>query len=302
MDIDVDYEYDRKDDVIKSEADSNGIDHFSKIQTFNAMLPKGALKACIRVAGLPATIGDHFSKMIPNDAKSLDEAAEMTPDLKEEIEENDEYKKIWNIAKKIEGTKSAVSSHACGHIPTPVPCEDLYPCSVDKKTGYLVCQYNMAEVEHLGNLKKDLLMLRNLTVISYARNELKKQGIDVPLWNEEILNDKETLAMLSRGETMGVFQLEGNGITQFIKELRPDSFEDIIAGVSLYRPGPMDFIPQYVAGKHDPASIHYLVPQLEHILKPTYGVIVYQEQVMQIVRDLGGFSMGRADVVRKAMG
>lgn len=302
MDIDVDYEYDRKDDVIKSEADSNGIDHFSKIQTFTAMLPKGALKACIRVAGLPATVGDHFSKMIPNDAKSLEEAAEMNPDLKEEIAGNDEYKRIWDIAKKIEGTKSAVSSHACGHIPTPVPCEDLYPCSVDKKTGYLVCQYNMAEVEHLGNLKKDLLMLRNLTVISYARNELKKQGIDVPLWNEEILNDKETLAMLSRGETMGVFQLEGNGITQFVKELRPDSFEDIIAGVSLYRPGPMDFIPQYVAGKHDPASIHYLVPQLEHILKPTYGVIVYQEQVMQIVRDLGGFSMGRADVVRKAMG
>ena len=301
-DIDVDYEYDRKDDVIKSEADSNGLDHFSKIQTFTAMLPKGAIKACIRVAGLPPKIGDHFSKMIPDDAKSLEEAMQLNPDLKEEIEGNEDYRKIWNIATKIQGTKSAVSTHACGHIPTPVPCEDLYPCSVDKKTGYLVCQYNMAEVEHLGNLKKDLLMLRNLTVISYARNELKKRGIDVPLWNEDILNDKETHAMLSRGETMGVFQLEGAGITQFIKELRPDSFEDIIAGVSLYRPGPMDFIPQYVQGKHHPETIHYLVPQLEHILKPTYGVIVYQEQVMQIVRDLAGFSMGRADVVRKAMG
>ena len=242
--------------------------------------------------------------MIPNDlGTTLKKAVEANPELLEYIDSDPKIKHLWNIALRLEGLKKAVSTHACGHIPTPVPCEDLFPVSVDSETGYLICQYNMVEAEHLGNLKKDLLMLRNLTIISMAHKEIKRRhGIDVPLWTEEILNDKEALALFAAGDTNGVFQFESAGMKNFMKELKPDSFEDIIAGVSLYRPGPMDFIPAYIRGKKDPGSVTYITPELEHILEPTYGCIVYQEQVMQIVRDLAGFSRGRSDLVRKAMG
>lgn len=302
-DIDVDYQTTHKDDVVKSEAESNGYDCFSKIQTFQTLSAKAVIKDCVRVQGLPPYIGDSFSKKIPDAPKiKLKDAYEMNPEIAEYIAEND-LNKVWEIALKLEGTKKAPGTHACGHIPTPVPCDQLFPCSVDKASGMLVCQYNMVEAEHLGNLKKDLLMLRNLDVIGFAIDSAKKsRNIDIPLWTDEILNDKETLAMIARGETSGVFQLESAGMTSFMKDLKPDCFEDVIAGISLYRPGPMDFIPAYVKGKREPNSISYLTPMLEPILRPTYGVIVYQEQVMQIVRDLGGFSMGRADLVRKAMG
>mgnify|MGYP002622751284 CR=1 FL=1 len=303
-DIDVDYCYTHKDKVIASEVESNGKDKFSKIQAFMTMQAKGVLRDMTRVAGLPPSVGNDLAKLIP-DKMSLEEAFEAEPEIKNYIEssENKEkLEKIWQIALKIENVKKSSSTHACGHIPTPVPCEELYPCSVDDETGYLVCQYDMVEAEHLGNLKKDLLMLRNLAVIEFAHKEINKNGIEVPLWTDEILNNKETLEMIAKGDTKGVFQLESDGMSNFMKELKPDCFEDVIAGVSLYRPGPMDYIPKYVAGKHDKSTITYLTPELEHILKPTYGVIVYQEQVMQIVRDLAGFSMGRADVVRKAMG
>lgn len=303
-DIDVDYDYAYKDEVVKSEAESNGYDCFSKIQTFGTMQAKMVIKDCVRVYGLEANVGNMISKMIPNQlGMTLTKAWELNPDLKDMIESNPDYKKIWSVALKLEGNKKSASTHACGHIPTPVPCEQLYPVSVDQETGYLICQYNMADAEHLGNLKKDLLMLRNLTVINVAQRLVKERyGVDIPLWTDEILNDKEALNMISSGDTDGVFQLESQGMKNFMKELKPDCFEDIIAGVSLYRPGPMDFIPKYIAGKKDPSSITYKTPELEHILEPTYGVIVYQEQVMSIVKDLAGFSMGRADVVRKAMG
>lgn len=303
-DIDVDYSYNYKDAVVAFEAESNGKDHFAKIQTFGKMLAKGVLRDCARIAGYPPFVGDTLAKMIPNEVgMTLDKAYEENSDIENYLESNPEYEKLWDIAKKLEGTIKSVGTHACGHIPTPVPCEELFPVSVDHETGYLVCQYNMIEAEHLGNLKKDLLMLRNLTVIDVANHLIKERhGIDVPFWTEEILNDKDTLKMISRGETDGVFQLESPGMKSFMKDLKPDRFEDIIAGVSLYRPGPMDFIPNYIEGKKNPSSIAYKTPLLEPILSPTYGCIVYQEQVMQIVRSLGGFSMGRADIVRKAMG
>lgn len=301
-DIDTDFQADRKDEVVKSEEISNGHEYFSKIQTFMTMAAKGVIKDCVRTANLPVSVGVQFAKLIP-DGMSLKEAYEANPDLVSFIQSDPQYQHIWNIALKLENTKKTVSTHACGHIAVPQKCEDLYPVSVDKETGYLVCQYNMVEAEHLGNLKKDILLLENLTVISDAQQEIRRaHGIDVPLWTEEILNDKDALALFATGDTNGVFQFESDGITKFMKELKPDCFEDIIAGVSLYRPGPMDFIPDYIAGKNDPKSITYLTPELESILKPTYGVIVYQEQVMQIVQKLAGFSMGRADVVRKAMG
>ena len=305
-DIDVDYDYFHKDEIVESEAVSNGKQNFAKIQTFITMAAKGILRDLVRVAGLPVAVGNKLSGMIPsipNQEVSLTTAYETNPELKEYIKSDREIEKIWNIALRLEGTKKTTSVHACGHIPTPVPCEDLFPVSVDPETGYLVCQYNMTEAEHLGNLKKDLLMLRNLTIIDTAQKKIKERhGVDVPLWDETILNDKAALDMISAGDTDGVFQLESDGMKSFMKKLKPSCFEDIIAGVALYRPGPMDFIPAYIKGKHEPESISYITPQLEPILKNTYGQIVYQEQVMRIVQRLAGFSMGRADVVRKAMG
>lgn len=312
MDIDVDYDYAHKDEVVASEAESNGKDCFSKIQTFGTMKAKNVLRDCARVAGYPVSVGNTLAKFIPD--KILDEEkGEMTnkvtlnrcyaqiPELVSFIKEY-KLEELWSIALKLEGLKKSSSTHACGHIPTPVPCEELYPVSLDK-SGYLVCQYNMTEAEHLGNLKKDLLMLRNLTIIDAAHTQIKKRyGIELPLWTDEILNDKEALNLISSGKTDGIFQLESEGMKKFLKELKPTCFEDVIAGVSLYRPGPMDYIPQYIEGKKHPESVTYLTPELEPILKPTYGVIVYQEQVMQIVRALAGFSMARADLVRKAMG
>ena len=302
-DIDVDYDYSHKDDVVAFEAESNGKDRFAKIQTFGTMLAKGIVRDCARVGGYPPGIGGKLAGMIPDELGiTLQKAWDLNPELREFVNSEPGYRKLWEIALKLEGTKKSAGTHACGHIPTPVPCEDLFPCSVDEN-GYLVCQYNMVEAEHLGNLKKDLLMLRNLTIIDIAMRLVKERyGVDVPLWNEEVLNDADALAMISAGDTNGVFQLESEGMKGFMKNLKPSCFEDIIAGVALYRPGPMDYIPKYIEGKHHPETITYLTPELEEILKPTYGIIVYQEQVMNIVRSLAGFSMGRADVVRKAMG
>lgn len=303
-DIDVDYQYSRKDEVIKSEADSNGLDKFCKIQTFNEMLAKGVVRDCARVAGYEAAVGAKLSKLIPGElGMTLNKAYEHVPELREYIESDDKIKELWDTALKLENLKKSTSTHACGHIPTPVPCEELFPVSVDKVTGYLVCQYNMNDTEHLGNLKKDLLMLRNLTIIDETHRSVKKRfGVDIPLWNDAILNDTMALDLYKKGETNGVFQFESDGMKKFVKELQPDCYEDIIAAVSLYRPGPMDFIPDYIKGKKVPESIRYTTPKLESILAPTYGCIVYQEQVMKIVRDLAGFSMGRADLLRKAMG
>lgn len=301
-DIDVDYCYAYKEDIVKSEADSNGMDKFCKIQTFVGMNAKGILKDCVRVADLPFSVGTEFSNLISDPTLGLEENYAMSTELQNYVNSSKDLKKVWEIALKLEGLKKTVSTHACGHIPTPVPCETLFPCSVDK-AGYLVCQYDMVEAEHLGNLKKDLLMLRNLDIIDVARKSIKQRyGVDVPLWTEEILNDEAALALIRRGDTAGVFQLESEGMQAFMRDLKPTCFEDIIAGVSLYRPGPMDYIPDYVNGKHHPDTIKYDTPELKPILESTYGVIVYQEQVMQIVRDLGGFTMGRADLVRKAMG
>ena len=303
-DIDVDYDFSHKDEVIAFEAQSNGIGNFAKIQTFGGMLAKGVVRDMARVAGEPVSVGAKLASMIPEEPKiTLSKAEELNPEIKEYLNQNPTYQKIWDIAKKLEGTKKSAGTHACGHIPTPVPCEELFPVSVDKETGYLICQYNMTQAEHLGNLKKDLLMLRNLTIIDVAHKAIKERyGVEVPLWTDKIVNDKKALEMISKGDTNGVFQLESEGMKGFMKDLKPSCYEDIIAGVALYRPGPMDFIPNYIQGKHDPSSIKYLVPELEPILKTTYGTIVYQEQVMEIFKSLAGFSSGRADLVRKALG
>lgn len=275
-DIDVDYDYSHKDEVIAFEAESNGKNRFAKIQTFTTMQAKGVLKDCARVAGYPVSTGEMLSKLVGN-FDTLSKAWENNADLRDYVHSYTGLTQLWEIALKLEGTKKAASTHACGHIPTFLPCEELFPCSVDQETGYLICQYDMVQAEHLGNLKKDLLMLRNLTVINSAHKAIKERyGITVPLWTEEILNDPEALALIARGDTNGVFQLESEGMKKFMKELKPNCFEDVIAGVALYRPGPMDFIPDFIKGKQNPEQITYLVPELEEILAPTYGVIVYQ--------------------------
>ena len=302
-DIDTDFDYAFKDEMVRYEAEKNGYDHFSKIQTFAAMLAKGIVRDCASVAGYPPAIGAKIAGMIPKEPKvTLKDAWEGNQDLRNYINSDRNLQHLWDICLKLEGTKKSAGEHACGVIATPVKCEELYPCSKNKE-GYLVCQYDMVEAEHLGNLKKDMLMLRNLTIINTAHALGKKRyGIDIPLWTDEILNDRDALALIARGDTYGLFQIESGGMQNFMRKLVPTCFEDIIAGVALYRPGPMDFIGAYIEGKHNPSSIKYLTPALKPILEPTYGVIVYQEQVMSICRELGGFTLGRADVVRRAMG
>lgn len=303
-DIDTDFEYLRKDDVIAAEAQSNGTDCFAKIGTFGTMKAKNVIKGCTKVSGIEhhVQVGNKLAKFI-TDNHSMQEEWDINPELQAYVHSDERLEKIWDIALKLENTKKSAGTHACGHIPTPVPCEQLFPCRVDSETGYLVCEYDMTQAESLGNLKKDLLMLRNLTIIDAAQREVtRRTGRKIPLWTDEILNDKKSLEMISNGDTDGVFQLESDGMKKFMRQLQPSCFEDIIAGVSLYRPGPMEYIPDYVQNKHNPEKIQYLTPELESVLSPTYGIITYQEQVILIVQKLAGFSMGRADLVRKAMG
>jgi len=303
-DIDVDYEKRHKDRVVKHEADKNGHDKFARIGTYGTMKAKGVLKDVVRTAGLPVDVGNKFSKFIPSDPKAtLKDSYDNNIDLQNFIASNKDYQKVWEIALKLEGTKKSEGMHACGAIPTPIKCEKLFPCRVDSKTGYLVCQYDMTEAEHLGNLKKDLLMLNNLTIISTAHELIEKRyGFKLGCWTDEIIDDKATLKLIAEGRTDGVFQLESDGMKGFMRDLKPSCFEDIVAGVALYRPGPMDSIPRYTDNKRHPEKVEYAVPELKPILENTYGIIVYQEQVMQIVQALAGFSKGEADVVRKAMG
>lgn len=237
LDIDTDFDYAFKDKIISDEVDRNGYDYYAKIRTFGTMLAKGVLKDCTRVADYPVSVGVKLSKFISDPKWSLKDAWENNPDLQEYVMSDAQIKKIWDIALKIEGTKKSCGMHACGSLVVPEKCEDLFPSSVDSETGYLVCEYNMTQAEHLGNLKKDLLMLRNLTIINIAQAAIKKRySIEVPLWNEEILNDADALQLFSDGDTNGVFQFESEGMTRFMKQLKPSSFEDIISGVALYRP------------------------------------------------------------------
>lgn len=302
-DIDTDFEFLRKDDVLKEEADDYGYDCFAKIETFGTMKAKNVLKGCAKVSGIEnhVAVGNKLAKFI-NENHDLKTEWGMNPELQIYVHSDPRLEKIWEIALKLEGVKKSAGTHACGHIPTPIPCEQLFPCRVDSESGLLVCEYDMNQAEHLGNLKKDLLMLRNLTIIDAAQREIKRRtGKQIPLWTKEILNDKKALKMISDGDTNGVFQLESDGMKKFMRQLQPDCFEDIIAGVALYRPGPMDYIPDYIRNKHNPKGIVYDTPELKPILESTYGIIVYQEEVMLIVQKLAGFSMGRADLVRKAM-
>ncbi|SCY22820.1 DNA polymerase-3 subunit alpha [Butyrivibrio hungatei] len=306
-DIDVDFEYERRQDVIDYVTEKYGADKVVQIITFGTLAAKGVIRDVARVMDLPYSYGDQISKMIPNELNmTLNRALEMNPELRTSYETDATVHKLIDMCKKLEGLPRHTSIHAAGVVICQAPAEDLVPLSRSAE-GNITTQFTMTTIEELGLLKMDFLGLRTLTVIkdavSFANKSIGASKGDANYIDIDKIdyNDPAVLALIGSGKCDGIFQLESGGMQAFMKELKPKSLEDIIAGISLYRPGPMDFIPKYISGKNDAGSISYLTPELEPILKPTYGCIVYQEQVMQIVQQLGGYTLGRADLVRRAM-
>ena len=300
-DIDVDFCFERRQEVIDHVNRKYGSDRVVQIVTFGTMAAKGVIRDVGRVMDLPYAYVDTIAKLIPNELNiTIDRALEMNPELRKMYGEDEQMRSLIDMSKRLEGLPRHTSTHAAGVVICPDAADNFVPLcrGVDNA---VTTQFTMTTIEELGLLKMDFLGLRTLTVIQKAVQLVEKsKGIRVDIDNVDY-NDPAVLASIGTGRTDGVFQLESGGMKSFMKELKPQSLEDIIAGISLYRPGPMDFIPKYIRGKNDPKAVTYDCPQLEPILAPTYGCIVYQEQVMQIVRDLGGYTMGRSDLVRRAM-
>lgn len=300
-DIDIDFCYERRQEVIDYVVRKYGKDQVVQIVTFGTLAAKGVVRDVGRVLGLPYSMCDTIAKMIPNDlGMTLDKALVMNPDLKKAYNEDQQVRNLIDMSKRLEGLPRHTSMHAAGVVIGSRSIDEFVPLS-RASDGTITTQFTMTTIEELGLLKMDFLGLRTLTVIQNAvRLAEKDYGISIDIDHIDF-DDKQVLESIGTGRTEGVFQLESAGMKSFMKELKAENLEDIIAGISLYRPGPMDFIPRYLKGKNDKESITYECPQLEHILSPTYGCIVYQEQVMQIVRDLAGYTMGRSDLVRRAM-
>ena len=300
-DIDVDFAYERRQEVIDYVVRKYGKDRVVQIITFGTLAARGVVRDVGRVLDLPYARCDQIAKMIPNElGMTLDKALKVSRELSGLYQSDPEVKKLLDLSKRLEGLPRHASMHAAGVVISRKNVDEYVPLSRGAD-GSITTQFTMTTLEELGLLKMDFLGLRNLTVIQQAAEEAEKiAGHPIDVLGLDF-NDPKVMEMIGRGETDGVFQLESGGMKSFMKELKPTTLEDIIAGISLYRPGPMDFIPRYLKGKNDQASIRYACPQLEPILKPTYGCIVYQEQVMQIVRDLAGYTLGRSDLVRRAM-
>ena len=300
-DIDIDFCYERRQEVIEYVERKYGKDKVVQIVTFGTLAAKGVIRDVARVLDMPYNFADSISKMVPNELNmTLNRALELNPELRNLYEQNEQVHYLIDMCKKLEGLPRHTSMHAAGVVICQKPADEFVPLSRGSD-GAITTQFTMTTIEELGLLKMDFLGLRTLTVIKNAvRNVEKTHGIVIDV-DKIDYDDKKVLASLGTGKTDGVFQLESQGMKNFMKELKPQNLEDVIAGISLYRPGPMDFIPSYIKGKNNPDLVTYETPQLEPILAPTYGCIVYQEQVMQIVRDLGGYTMGRSDLVRRAM-
>ena len=300
-DIDIDFCYERRQEVIEYVERIYGKDKVVQIVTFGTLAAKGVIRDVARVLDMPYNFADSISKMVPNELNmTLNRALELNPELRNLYEQNEQVHYLIDMCKKLEGLPRHTSMHAAGVVICQKPADEFVPLSRGSD-GAITTQFTMTTIEELGLLKMDFLGLRTLTVIKNAvRNVEKTHGIVIDV-DKIDYDDKKVLASLGTGKTDGVFQLESQGMKNFMKELKPQNLEDVIAGISLYRPGPMDFIPSYIKGKNNPDLVTYETPQLEPILAPTYGCIVYQEQVMQIVRDLGGYTMGRSDLVRRAM-
>ena len=300
-DIDVDFCFERRQEVIDYVVRKYGTDRVVQIVTFGTMAARGVIRDVGRVMDLPYAFVDGIAKMIPKELNiTLGKALQSSPDFKKAYDNDPQVKELIDMSMRLEGLPRHTSMHAAGVVISQKAVEEYVPLSVGSD-GSVVTQFTMTTLEELGLLKMDFLGLRTLTVIQDAvRLAEKSSGKEIDI-NAIDYNDKKVLDYIGSGETDGIFQLESGGMKGFMKELKPQNLEDIIAGISLYRPGPMDFIPQYIKGKNHPESITYDCPQLEPILAPTYGCIVYQEQVMQIVRDLAGFTLGRSDLLRRAM-
>ncbi|MDD3796130.1 MAG: DNA polymerase III subunit alpha, partial [Lachnospiraceae bacterium] len=300
-DIDVDFCFERRQEVIDYVVRKYGKDRVVQIVTFGTLAARGVIRDVGRVMDLPYALCDTIAKMVPMELNiTIDKALKASTELRTMYENDEKVHTLIDMAKRLEGLPRHTSMHAAGVVISQKSVDEYVPLS-RASDGSITTQFTMTTLEELGLLKMDFLGLRTLTVIQNAvRMAEKSSGLTIEM-DRINYEDKDVLASIGTGRTDGVFQLESAGMKSFMKELKPQSLEDIIAGISLYRPGPMDFIPQYIRGKNNTDSITYDCPQLEPILEPTYGCIVYQEQVMQIVRDLGGYTLGRSDLVRRAM-
>ena len=301
--IDVDFCFERRQEVIDYVVEKYGTDRVVQIVTFGTMAAKGVVRDVGRVMDLPYAFVDGIAKMIPREPGvniTLERALEMNPELQKMYREDEQVHELIDMSKRLEGLPRHTSMHAAGVVISQKSIDEYVPLSLGSD-GSITTQFTMTTLEELGLLKMDFLGLRTLTVIQDAAR-LAGESSEADINMEKIdYDDKKVLSSIGTGRTDGIFQLESGGMKSFMKELKPQTLEDVIAGISLYRPGPMDFIPQYIRGKDHPETITYDCPQLESILAPTYGCIVYQEQVMQIVRDLAGYTLGRSDLLRRAM-
>lgn len=300
-DIDIDFCYERREEVIEYVVKKYGADRVSQIVTFGTMAARGAIRDVGRAINMPYGDVDYIAKQIPTElGMTINKALEVNNTLKKEYDNNPDTKRLIDFAMAVEGLPRHTSTHAAGVVISKEPITNYVPLL--RNGDIISTQFNMIELEELGLLKMDFLGLRTLTVIRDAVNLIEENhGIKIDFDNFNY-DDPKVLEMFAKAETLGIFQFESPGMRAFLKELKPNVFENLIAANSLFRPGPMNQIPTFVECKHDPSKITYIHPKLEHILDVTYGCIVYQEQVMQIVRDIGGYSMGRADLVRRAMG
>jgi DNA polymerase-3 subunit alpha len=299
-DIDIDFQDDRREEVIDYVIQRYGYSHVAQIITFGTMAAKGAIRDVGRVMGIAYSDVDRIAKMIPfGQGVTLERAVEENKELQELIEDHDELRHLFEISRAVEGMPRHASTHAAGVVISKEAVDHYVPLYMQDQS--MTTQYNMNLLEELGLLKMDFLGLRTLTVLKHTLDHIEKQTGTRPLLSTLPLDDRKTFELLSAAQTLGVFQLESPGMRSFMHDLKPSSIEDIIAGLSLYRPGPMDSIPKYIKNKNNPALVTYAHPLLKPILDVTYGCLVYQEQVMQIVRDLAGYSYGRSDLVRRAM-
>lgn len=308
-DIDMDYADIRRDEIITYARQKYGTDKVAQIGTFGTMMARGAVRDVARALGFEYSVGDRIAKMIPMGSQgfpmTIEHAMEITPELKEAYDAEDEIRETIDLAKKIEGCARHISVHAAGVVISPIPLNEIVPVQFDPKgEGKIITQYDMHSVDenNAGLLKFDFLGIRNLSILADAVKLTKiKKGIVVDIENVPV-DDPKTFEMLAKGETQALFQLNGDGMTKFLVELKPSTIHDINAMVALYRPGPMEYIPKYIERKHNPKLVRYLDPRMEEILKRSFGVITYQDDVMMIAIKLAGYSWLEADMLRKAMG
>ncbi|HIC30131.1 MAG TPA: DNA polymerase III subunit alpha, partial [Rhodospirillales bacterium] len=303
-DFDIDFCQDRRDEVIRYVQEKYGRDHVAQIITFGKLQARAVLRDVGRVLEMPYGYVDKICKLVPSNPANpptLDEAMKAEPQIRQLATEDPQVERLIRIARQLEGLFRHASTHAAGVVIGDRPLDELIPLYRDFRSDMPVSGFSMKYVEAAGLVKFDFLGLKTLTVLSHAEKLVRETGFDLNI-SSIPLDDKATFEMIAEGNTTGVFQLESSGMVQVLKNLRPDTFEDIIAVVALYRPGPMDNIPSYIKRKHGEEKPDYLYPTLEGILKETFGIIIYQEQVMQIAQELSGYSLGAADILRRAMG